>query len=109
VSLRKWWTVQSGDPYFASATHEPWFDAFLYVELVVQLPLTLYLVRKLASFKPTSGAAELAGLTYGCITFMGATACAYDIWHMGADKVREEHKQQLFWGTYLPFCVIRKP
>ncbi|KFG78191.1 hypothetical protein MANI_014153 [Metarhizium anisopliae] len=106
VSLRKWWTIQSGDPYFASCTHEPWFEAFLYVELLVQLPLTAYLAYKLGSMKPTSGATELAALAYACVTFMGATACAYDIWHMGADKVSVEHKPRLFWGTYLPFAII---
>lgn len=68
----------------------------------------MYLAYKLASLKPTTGATELAGLAYGCVTFMGATACAFDIWHMGADKVDMEHKAQLFWGTYLPFAVIRK-
>lgn len=68
----------------------------------------MYLVYKLASLKPSSGPTELAGLAYGCVTFMGATACCYDIWHMGPDKVRPEAKAQLFWGTYLPFAVIRK-
>ncbi|KHN99805.1 uncharacterized protein MAM_02658 [Metarhizium album ARSEF 1941] len=106
VSLRKWWTTHSGDPYFASSTREPWFEAFLYVELLIQLPLTLYLAYKLGSMKPTSGPTELAGLVYACLTFMGSTACAYDIWYMGADKLRAEHKPQLFWGTYLPFAVI---
>lgn len=106
VSLRAWWAARSGDPYFATATHEPWFEAFLYVEALVQLPLTLYLVAELASLRPTSGAAELAGLAYGCVTFMGAIACCCDIWRMGPDRVRDEHWGKLFWGTYLPFCII---
>ncbi|OAA38846.1 hypothetical protein NOR_06499 [Metarhizium rileyi] len=106
VAFREWWTVQSGDPYFASYTHEPWFDAFLYVELLVQLPLTVYLACKLGSLKPTSGATELAALVYACVTSMGASTCCYDIWHMGVDKVSAENKSQLFWGTYLPFAAI---
>ena len=108
ISLRSWWAATSGDPYFAQLTHEPWFEVFLYVEGLVQLPLTAYLVWKLASLKPTTGPTELAGLAYGCVTAMGALACCFDIWHMGPDRLAEKHRTQLFWGTYLPFFVIRK-
>lgn len=110
VSLRAWWAAQSGDPFFATAASAPaneaWFEAFLYVEGLVQLPLTAYLVAELGSFRPTRGAAELAGLAYGCVTFMGAVACCAEIWRMGPDRVRGEHWGRLFWATYLPFCVI---
>ncbi|KAK2616828.1 hypothetical protein QQS21_000205 [Conoideocrella luteorostrata] len=106
VSLRTWWTTRSGDPYYAASTHEPWFESLMYVEGLVQLPLTVYLAYKLASYKPTSGPTELAGLVYGCVTSMGATVCCYDIWHMGPDVVSDKQKGQLFWGTYLPFAVI---
>lgn len=112
VSLRAWWAAQSGDPFFATAASAPaneaWFEAFLYVEALVQLPLTAYLVAELGSFRPTRGAAELAGLAYGCVTFMGAVACCAEIWRMGPGRVRGEHWGRLFWATYLPFCIVRE-
>ncbi|KAG5951411.1 hypothetical protein E4U53_003147, partial [Claviceps sorghi] len=105
LALRTWWAAYSGDPYFASLAHEPWFHGFLYVEGLVQLPLTVYLVARLPRARP-SGPTELAGLAYACVTFMGALACCCDIWHMGPGRVRAEQWGMLFWGTYLPFCVI---
>ncbi|KAG6007328.1 hypothetical protein E4U21_006139 [Claviceps maximensis] len=107
LSLRTWWATYSGDPYFASLTPEAWFHGFLYVEAFVQLPLMVYLVARLSA-KTTSGPTEMAGLVYGCITFMGSLACCFDIWHMGPERVGAEHWGKLFWGTYLPFCVIRE-
>ncbi|KAG5993285.1 hypothetical protein E4U54_003406 [Claviceps lovelessii] len=110
VSLRTWWATYSGDPYFTSMHPEPWFHGFLYAEALVQLPLMLYLVAKLSACAsasaPTSGATELAGVMYACVTFMGSLACCFDIWHMGPERVGDEHWRSLFWGTYLPFCVI---
>ncbi|QUC20771.1 uncharacterized protein UV8b_05012 [Ustilaginoidea virens] len=106
LSLRAWWTATSGDPYFASLGHEPWFQAFLYVEAVLQLPLTAFLVYKLASSRPTSGPTELAGLVYGCVTALSSLACCLDIWHMGPERVRADKKEGLLWGAYFPYVVI---
>lgn len=74
----------------------------------MQLPLAAYLVSQLASSKPTSGHAELAGLAFGSVTFMGAAACCFELLHMGEDVVSEDKKGSLLYGTYLPFAVIRK-
>ncbi|KND92411.1 hypothetical protein TOPH_02980 [Tolypocladium ophioglossoides CBS 100239] len=109
VPLRALYVSSSGDPYFAasvSAAHEPWFQVFLYIEGLVQLPLAAYLVASLAPRKSTSGPAELAGLAFGCITAMGAAACCFDLWHMGPERVSAQQKTMLLYGTYLPFAVI---
>ncbi|CAM1503116.1 Fc.00g078920.m01.CDS01 [Cosmosporella sp. VM-42] len=106
TTLRKTYVATSGDPFFAHDVHSPWFHAFLLVEGLVQLPLTAYLVSQLASKKGSSGPAELAGLAYGCVTFMGSVACCAELWAMGPDLVKEEHKAKLLYGTYLPFVVI---
>ncbi|KAG6022262.1 hypothetical protein E4U40_004742, partial [Claviceps sp. LM458 group G5] len=87
LSLRTWWASYSGDPYFANLTPEPWLEGFLYVEALVQLPLMAYLVWKFTQgLGRTSGPTELAGLTYGCVTFMGALACCCDLWYMGPER-----------------------
>ncbi|PNY23801.1 Uncharacterized protein TCAP_06258 [Tolypocladium capitatum] len=109
LSLRAVYVSSTGDPYFASpvsAAHEPWFQAFLYIEGLVQLPLAAYLVARLASWRRTSGSAELAGLAFGCLTAMGAATCCFDLWHMGPERVSAERKTMLLNGTYLPFAVI---
>ncbi|KAH6605346.1 hypothetical protein Trco_007053 [Trichoderma cornu-damae] len=106
VSLRDFYVSATGDPFFARQSHEPWFQVFLYIEGLVQLPLAAYLASRLASTKPTSGPAELAGLAFGSVTFMGSAACCFELWHMGDDVVSEEKKGALLYGTYLPFAVI---
>ncbi|KAH0491820.1 hypothetical protein TgHK011_003228 [Trichoderma gracile] len=112
LTLRKFYVSSTGDPFFfaqdssSSYTHQPWFEIFLAIEGLVQLPLAAYLVSQLASRKPTSGPAELAGLAFGCVTFMGAAACCAELWHMGEEVVSAEKKGALLYGTYLPFAVI---
>ncbi|KAL7948595.1 transmembrane protein 6/97 [Trichoderma barbatum] len=106
LSLRSWYVSSSGDPFFAQDSHQPWFEIFLYIEGLVQLPLAAYLVSQLASSKATSGPAELAGLAFGSVTFMGSAACCFELLHMGDDMVSADKKASLLYGTYLPFVVI---
>lgn len=111
VGLKTQYLASSGDPFFsaASAVHAaPWFNAFLYVEGLVQFPLAAYLVSRLASTRRMDGPAELAGLAFGCLTFMGSVACCYELLHMGPGEVAEDKKAKLLYGTYLPFVVIRE-
>ncbi|KAL6414571.1 hypothetical protein AUP68_01102 [Ilyonectria robusta] len=108
VSLRKTYVATSGDPFFGDAGHVPWFQGFLYVEALAQFPLAVYLVSQLSSKKASSGSAELAGLAFGCLTAMGSVACCFELWEMGPELVKDEHKAKLFYGTYMPFVVIRK-
>lgn len=111
VGVRANYLAYSGDPFFStsSAAHSaPWFQAFLYVEGLVQFPLAAVLVSKLASTRRIDGVAELAGLAFGCLTFMGSVACCYELLHMGPGEVAPQKKASLLYGTYLPFVVIRK-
>ncbi|RFU77348.1 hypothetical protein TARUN_4900 [Trichoderma arundinaceum] len=106
LSLRAFYVSSTGDPFFAHQSHQPWFEVFLYIEGLVQLPLAAYLVSQLASKKASSGPTELAGLAFGSVTFMGSAACCFELWHMGEDMVSAEKKGALLYGTYLPFAVI---
>ncbi|KAM3527054.1 hypothetical protein MY4038_006537 [Beauveria bassiana] len=111
VGLRRRYVASTGDPFFlsaSSAVHSsaPWFEAFLYVEGFVQFPLAAFLVSRLAAARRIGGAAELAGLAFGCLTFMGSVACCYELLHMGPEQVAAEKKTRLLYGTYLPFVVI---
>ncbi|KAM3500142.1 hypothetical protein MY10362_006661 [Beauveria mimosiformis] len=110
VALRRRYVASTGDPFFSassSAAHSaPWFEAFLYVEGLVQFPLAAFLVSRLAAPRRMGGAAELAGLAFGCLTFMGSVACCYELLHMGPEQVAAEKKPRLLYGTYLPFVVI---
>lgn len=108
VSLRDTYVSLSSDPFFSSPTHEPWFEAFLYIEVFAQFPLAVYLVSKLASASATSGRTELAALAFGCLTGMGSVTCCFHLVHVGEDVVSAEKKAMLLYGEYLPFAVIRK-
>lgn len=105
VILKKYYIAATGDPFFAAAHHEPWFNAFLYIELFVQFPLAAYLVYNLASAERAArGEVELAGLLFGAVTCMGSVACCFDLWALE----EFETKARLLWGTYFPFAVIRE-
>lgn len=105
VDLKTWYLSQTGDPFFATGDHEPWFHSFLYIELLVQFPLAAYLVYNLSSAKSADSVeVELAGLVFGCVTAMGSIACCFHIHAMNDFAT----KSQLLWGTYFPFSVIRK-
>ncbi|KAF4974796.1 hypothetical protein FZEAL_8350 [Fusarium zealandicum] len=106
IIIRDQYLANSGDPFFGGTFEGHWFHGFLYIELLFQFPLAVYLVSQLASKKPSSGPTELAGLAFGCLTAMGSVACACELWQMGPELVKEEHKASLFYGTYLPFVVI---
>lgn len=80
----------------------------LLLEGLVQLPAAAYFAWNLASKKPTSGPAELAGLVFGCLTAMGSLAFCAELWSMGTEVVSQEQKMRLVFGTYGPFLVIRK-
>ncbi len=109
VTLRKSYVSSSGDPFFSGPSqHQPWFAAFLWIELFVQFPLAAFLVFRLARGSAMTGAGELAGLAFGCLTFMGSAACCAELWHMGENVVSAEKWGKLFYGTYLPFVIIRK-
>ncbi|KAF4991989.1 hypothetical protein FDECE_13853 [Fusarium decemcellulare] len=104
--IRDTYLAVSGDPFFGDVFEGAWFHGFLYLELLVQFPLAAYLVYQLASKESTSGPAELAGLAFGCLTAMGSIACVSELAQMGPELVKEEHKTNLLYGTYLPFVII---
>jgi EXPERA (EXPanded EBP superfamily) len=109
TAIRSTYVSLTGDPFFAHDLHEPWFQAFLYIEACVQLPLALYLVYKLSGGTWSSSAAkELAALAFGCVTGMGSTTCCYYLWTLGESMVTPAQKTMLFWGEYLPYAIIRE-
>ncbi|KAM5345250.1 hypothetical protein ACJ41O_011112 [Fusarium nematophilum] len=106
IVIRDYYLSTSGDPFFGTNFHGAWFHSFIYIELFFQFPLAAYLISQLASGKPSSGPAELAGLAFACLTAMGSAACTFELSGMGPELVAEEHKTKLFYGTYVPFVVI---
>lgn len=110
IALRESYVHSSGDPFFSHAGRQQpaWFRASLYIEFAFQLPLAMYLVFQLVSRRAISGATELAGLAFGCLTGMGSILCCAELYHLGPEVLSEEKKSNLLYGTYLPFAVIRE-
>ena len=105
ISLRKLYVSFSEDPLFVHPSHEPWFQAFLYIEGLVQFPLAVYLVSTLAS---PSVRTELAALVFGSVTGMTSVTCLHYLWTLGEEVVSAEKKAMLIYGEYLPFAIIRR-
>lgn len=107
VTLRSTYVSLTHDPFFVEPAHEPWFQAFMYIEALVQFPLAVYLVYNL--LKQSKGAAmELAGVAFGCVTGMGSVTCCYVLAVTAEEVLSSEKRAMLFWGEYLPFAVIRE-
>ncbi|UNI16771.1 hypothetical protein JDV02_003178 [Purpureocillium takamizusanense] len=111
ISIRRRYIRATSDPFFsaspAASPHSPWLQAFLYVELLVQLPLAVYLVWRLSSlWRRTTPFVELAAVVFCCLTFMGSVACCAELWSMSFLKLSAKKKSSLFYGTYLPFVII---
>ena len=84
------------------------YEALTWIELFAQLPLALYLVRKLSSNRPTEGASELAALMFACLNTMGSGVVSFVLWHMGSEVISEGAKMQLLLTEYGPYTVIRE-
>lgn len=108
LPFRSFYVASTGDPFYAAAEHAPWFAAFLYVELLAQFPLALYLVARLASRQRLAGPAELAGLAFACLTSMGSAACCAELYSMGPETLADEFRARILYGTYLPYAVVRE-
>ncbi|KAI6767388.1 hypothetical protein HG530_005397 [Fusarium avenaceum] len=105
--IRNTYLSLSGDPFYGEKFHGEWLHSLYYVELFVQFPFGAYVAWKLASKKPSSGATELAGLVFACLTAMGSVACVAELQSMGPELVSVEQKRNLAWGTYFPYALIR--
>lgn len=96
------------DPYYHPDTPGTFFDFLVYVELIVQFPLALYLTRVLFAGNPLSGAGELAANVYGIVTGLCTAIVCNDMWHLGPDIISPQAKQTLLFAAYLPYAVLRK-
>ncbi|KAF5626986.1 hypothetical protein F52700_8469 [Fusarium sp. NRRL 52700] len=105
VTLRQWWITTMSDPYYDIDIPGHFFEFLVYVELVVQFPLALYLTRALLSKQRISGSAELAGVVYGAVTGLCTAVVCNDMWYLGPEVITPEAKKSLF-GAYFPYAVI---
>lgn len=108
TSLRKLYTHHSGDPYAASPTSFPFFEAMTYIELASQFPLALYLTPRLWKTEGTDGRTELAALVFACVTATTTAICCFDLWHMTEAVLSKNVKVMLLTTEFGPYAVIRK-
>ncbi|KAM5367875.1 hypothetical protein ACJZ2D_009786 [Fusarium nematophilum] len=94
------------DPYYHDLAPGHFFEFLVWVELLVQFPLALYLTRALFTGKSLSGAGELAGNVYGLVTGLCTALVCHDMWHLGVEVISPQAKQSLLFGAYLPYAVI---
>ncbi|KAF4970225.1 hypothetical protein FSARC_2690 [Fusarium sarcochroum] len=106
VAYRQWYITTMSDPYYNLDTPGHFFEFLVYVELIVQFPLALYLTRGLLSKERLSGAGELATVVYGVVTGLCTAIVCNDMWHLGPEVITDEAKQMLLYGAYLPYAVI---
>ncbi|KAI1013304.1 hypothetical protein LB503_001372 [Fusarium chuoi] len=107
VAFRQWYITTFSDPYYGINIPGHFFEFLVYVELVVQFPLAIYLTRALSSKRRMAGPAELAGVVYGAVVGLCTAVVCNDMWYLGPEVITREAKQTLL-GIYLPYAVIRK-
>ncbi len=95
------------DPYYDMDAPGHFFDFLVYIELVVQFPLALYMISGGLWETTLSGTVELAGALYGIVTGLCTALVCHDMWHLGPDTIDASAKQTLLYGAYLPFAIFR--
>ena len=108
VTYREWYIDTMADPYYHHDSPGHFFDFLVYVELVVQFPLALYLTYTLLTKRALSGPSELAGSVYGIVTGLCTGVVCHDMWYLGPEIVSVEAKQTLLYAAYLPYAILRK-
>lgn len=108
VTYRNWYIRTMSDPYYHHNTAGHFFDFLVWVELLVQFPLALYLTRALLAKERLTGAGELAGNVYGITTGLCTAVVCHDMWYLGPEIITVEAKQVLLFAAYLPYAVLRE-
>lgn len=106
LAYRSWYIRTMSDPYYDISTPGHFFDFLVYVELLVQFPLALYIVGQLYH-ATLSSSAELAGAMYGVVTGLCTALVCNDLWHLGPDAITPDAKQTLLYSAYLPYAIFR--
>ncbi|KAH7154713.1 transmembrane protein 6/97 [Fusarium sp. MPI-SDFR-AT-0072] len=106
VTYRNWYITTMSDPYYNHKTPGHFFEFLVYVELVVQFPLALYLVGSLFSKQHLTGAAELGANVYGMVTGLCTAIVCHDLWYLGPDTISAQAKQTLLYAAYLPYAIL---
>jgi hypothetical protein len=96
----------SGDPFARSPSSYPWFEAMTLIELVSQFPLAVYLIYKMLQKRPIDAPAEVAGLAFGCLNFMGSTITTFELWHMLPATFAPGQQNKLIYTEFGPYAVI---
>ena len=108
ILYRQWYITIMSDPYYNIEVTGHFFDFLVYIELVFQFPLALFIVWSLLSQRFLSGAGELAVVIYGTATGICTAIVCHDMWHLGPDIMEPAAKQTLLYTAYMPYAVIRK-
>ncbi|KAJ4158463.1 uncharacterized protein LMH87_008987 [Akanthomyces muscarius] len=106
VAYRNWYIRTMSDPYYGMDAPGHFFDFLVYIELVVQFPLALYMISGGLWETTLSGTVELAGALYGIVTGLCTALVCHDMWHLGPDTIDASAKQTLLYGAYLPFAIF---
>ncbi|KAH7163353.1 transmembrane protein 6/97 [Dactylonectria estremocensis] len=106
VSYRNWYITTMADPYYHHDTPGHFFDFLVWVELLVQFPLALYLTRTLFGKQQLNGAGELAANVYGIVTGLCTAVVCHDMWYLDPEIISYQAKQTLLFGAYLPYAVL---
>ncbi|KAH7171253.1 hypothetical protein EDB81DRAFT_851885 [Dactylonectria macrodidyma] len=94
------------DPYYRHDTPGHFFDFLVWVELLVQFPMALYLARALFGKQQLNSAGGLTANVYGIVTGLCTAVVCHDMWYLGPEIISHQAKQTLLFGAYLPYAVL---
>ncbi|KAF2733308.1 hypothetical protein EJ04DRAFT_544212 [Polyplosphaeria fusca] len=99
TEIRTWYHLTYGDRFF-SAEPPPWFPLFILLELVLHIPLTLYLISALLHDAPRT---PLALLVFGLETSVTTATCLAEMLSWGELSSAQRGVQGLggMYGGYL--------
>lgn len=113
-ALKEWYIKTYNDPIVqwtaeTSSGHDSWMGLFLYLELVLLLPIVLYGIYRLGlQRRGTSGADELLFFVYALELALTTLVCIFDSFYWDSAVYPAELKQAFWFQFYGPWFIIRE-
>ncbi|GAB1316779.1 Efficient mitochondria targeting-associated protein 19 [Madurella fahalii] len=111
-ALKEWYVKTYNDPIVqwtaeTSSGHDSWMGLFLYLELVLLLPIVLYGIYRLGvQRRGTSGADELLFLVYALELAFTTLVCIFDSFYWDSAVYSTEVKRAFWVQFYGPWFII---
>lgn len=85
-----------------------WYLLFTYLEIAIQIPMSLWIRTACGEKEGTSPLFEVAAVPYGVQVALTTLVCLWDVAYWDPAVYSVQDKSMFIFGLYGPFVVIRE-